>query len=166
MGAINVRTARLSDAGSVERVFLASYPPLMAKAYDQELLRRALPVITRPNTRLLASGTYYVAETGGLIIGCGGWTHEEPGATARTQGIAHIRHFAVSEDQIGRGVGRALFDRCEIDARMEKVRMFKCFASHNAEGFYAALGFRLCGEIDVPMPPDLLFPSLLMERRI
>lgn len=166
MGAIEVRTAEISDAAGVQRVFLASYPSLMAKAYDEDLLRRALPLITRPNERLLNSGTYYVAETGGQIVGCGGWTHEEPGGSARELGIAHIRHFAVSSDNIGQGIGRALFDRCEIDARAEHIRLFKCYASRNAAGFYAALGFKLCGEIEVQMPANVRFPSLLMERCI
>lgn len=163
---VDVRTADISDADAVRRVLLASYPSLMAKAYDEDLLRRAIPLITRPNERLLGSGTYYIAELDGEAIGCGGWSHEEPGGTATEPGVAHIRHFAVSADYLGRGAGRALFDRCESAARAEGVRMFKCYASRNAVGFYSALGFRLCGEIDVPMPSNVSFPSLLMEMRL
>ena len=166
MGAIKVRTAEISDAAAVQRVLLASYPSLMAKAYDPDLLRRALPLITRPNEKLLGSGTYYVAESGDLVVGCGGWSHEEPGGSARTPGVAHIRHFAVSANYIGLGIGRAIFDRCEADARAEKIQLFKCFASRNAAEFYAALGFTPCCEIEVPMPDNVKFPSLLMERRV
>ena len=166
MRAIDVRTANLSDAAAVQQVLLASYPTLMAEAYDPGLLRRALPSITRANEKLLASGTYYIAELSGHAVGCGGWSHEEPGGNRKVAGIAHIRHFAVSAEHIGLGVGRALFDRCEADARVEEIRLFKCFASRNAVGFYAALGFKLCGEIDVPMPAGVSFPSLLMERSV
>ena len=166
MDAADIRRAKATDTSAIERVFLSSFPVLMTKAYPQALLRTALPLMTKPNERLLCSGTYYVAETDGLIIGCGGWTHEEPGGSATMLGVAHIRHFAVAADYIGRGVGRALFDRCKADARMENVRMFKCFSSRNAEAFYAALGFRLRGEIDVQLGADVRFPSLLMERSI
>lgn len=166
MGAIEVRSARLSDADAVGQILMASYPALMAEAYDPELLRRALPLITRPNERLLISGNYYLAESEDRAIGCGGWSHEEPGGSARAPGVAHIRHFAVSAAYVGRGAGRAIFDRCEADARAEQIRLFKCFSSRNAVGFYASLGFSYCGEIEVPMPDGIKFPSILMERPV
>ena len=166
MGGIDVRTATLADADAVHQILLASYPMLMAKAYDPELLRRALPLITRPNDRLLASGNYFLAEADGQPVGSGGWSHEIPGGTARAAGIAHIRHFAVSAAYVGRGVGRAIFNRCEAGARAEDIRLFKCFSSRNAVGFYASLGFKDCGEIEVPMPDGVKFPSVLMERPV
>jgi hypothetical protein len=63
-------------------------------------------------------------------------------------------------------VGRALFDRCAAEARMKQVQLFRCFSSRNAEGFYKALGFELCGEFEADMGPNIKFPSLLMERSV
>lgn len=138
----------------------------MAAAYDTDLLECALPLITTPNSKLLCSGTYYVAECGNEVIGCGGWSLEVPGGTSIEPGIAHIRHFAVAAKHVRRGAGRALLDRCEADARKRDVRILKCFSSLNAVKFYAALGFRHCGLIDVQMPAGLTFPSCLMEKHI
>lgn len=138
----------------------------MAEAYEADLLRRALPMITKPNRRLLGSGTYYVAECANEVVGCGGWSLEEPGGTSIDPGIAHIRHFAVAAEHVRKGVGRALFDRCEVDARQRGIRLFKCFSSLNAAEFYTTLGFQLCGPIGVQMPAGLIFPSYLMEKQI
>lgn len=138
----------------------------MAEAYDPEILGRALPIITKPNRRLLGSGTYYVAQYADAIVACGGWSLEEPGSTSTEPGIAHIRHFAVASEHVRRGAGRALFHRCEVEARASGIRLFKCFSSLNAAEFYAALGFQLCGPIEVQMPEGLTFPSYLMEKRI
>lgn len=138
----------------------------MAEAYEPDLLRRALPLITKPNTSLLRSGKYYVAESASEVVGCGGWSLEEPGRTSVQPGIGHIRHFAVAAKHVGRGTGRALFERCEADARQSGIRLLKCFSSLNAVEFYAALGFQLCGTIEVEMPGGLMFPSYLMEKRI
>lgn len=163
---IRVRTTDESDAEAVQRVLLASYPQLMAEAYDADLLKRALPLITKPNRSLLRSGKYYVAQRTGEVVGCGGWSFEEPGGTAVEPGIAHIRHFAVDAKHVGQGVGRALVDRCEADARQLGIRLFKCFSSLNAAKFYVSLGFQLRDRIEVQMPAGVTFPSYLMEKQI
>jgi ribosomal protein S18 acetylase RimI-like enzyme len=148
----------------VEQVLLASYPSLMADAYERDVLALALPLMTRPNPTLLRSGTYYVAEFGGEIIGCGGWSREEPSSNAVAPGTAHIRHFAVKAEYARRGVGRVLFDRCVADARSQGISLFKCFASLNAVGFYRLLGFEDRRLIDVAMGPGISLRSMLMDR--
>ena len=163
---IRVRSAETGNAAAVHRVLLASYPSLMAHAYENDVLVLALPLMTRPNHKLLGCGTYYIAEADGDIIGCGGWSREEPGSNLVAPGTAHIRHFGVKAEWVRRGVGRALFDRCEADARNLGICLFKCFASLNAVGFYRLLGFEDRGVIDVAMGPDIDLPSVLMERRL
>ena len=97
-------------------VLEASYPRLMAAAYAPELLARALPLMVEPNPALLASDTCYVAEMDyGAAVGCGGWTRERPGCREVEPGLAHIRHFATRRKS-GRGVGRAIYRRCEAQA--------------------------------------------------
>jgi hypothetical protein len=75
------RIATLDDAAGVDALLQASYPKLMASAYDAVLLAPALELMTKANISLLTSGTYYVAESpGGLVIGCGGWSLARPGS--------------------------------------------------------------------------------------
>src|SRR5688572_20469091 len=113
-----IRVATPDDAASVATLLEASYPPLMASAYDARALLPALKVMTKPNPSLLASGTYYLAESpGGRIVGSGGWTLERPGTRVIEPGVAHIRHFATDPSWAKRGVGRAIYDRCESAAR-------------------------------------------------
>ncbi|MDQ4087251.1 MAG: GNAT family N-acetyltransferase [Pseudomonadota bacterium] len=138
----------------------------MASAYPPELLSRALPLMTRPHPRLLGSGRYYLCEADGEAVGCGGWSIERPGGGAVEPGIAHIRHFAVRADRIGRGVGRTLYERCARDARVAGITAFECWSSLNGEGFYAVLGFERVAAIDVPMPDGVTLPSILMRRPI
>jgi len=161
-----VRVAHPGDADAVAAVLRDSYPRLMAGAYDPALLARALPLMTRPHPRLLASGTYYLCEARGEAIGCGGWSFEPPGSGEREPGIAHIRHFATRSGWAGRGVGRALYRRCEADARVAGVGELQCFSSLNGESFYAALGFDRVAAIDVTMAPGLDLPSIHMRRPI
>lgn len=163
---VHVRIAGAADEAAVERVLRASYPALMAGAYDQALLARVLPMMTSANVKLLASGTYYLAETNGEAVGCGGWSMEEPGTGSVLPGVAHIRHFGVAEGWAGRGIGRALYARCEADACIAGARLFECYASLNGEPFYAALGFTPFERISVPMGSAATFPSVHMTRPI
>lgn len=163
---IAVRVAGLDDTHAVDGILQDSYPTLMAAAYESVLLARALPLMVRPNPRLLASGTYYLAEAEGAPVGCGGWTFDEPGTGTLEPGTAHIRHFGVRSGWTGKGVGRQLYRRCEADAGAAGATRFLCYSSLNGEPFYRALGFATERLVDVPMGPDLGLPSVLMSRRI
>src|SRR4051794_2668660 len=123
--------------------------------------------MVRPNPALLASGTYHMAETDdGAVVGCGGWTRERPGTRDMQPSLAHIRHFATRAERAGRGVGRAIYCRREAQAFAAGVTSFECYASLNAEGFYAALGFAVVGRFDVPLGESLLLPSVVMRRSL
>ena len=81
IGTHSVRIARSSDFNAVSNVLLASYSNLLADRYGRDLLEIALPFMTKANATLLASGTYYVAESNtGTLVGCGGWSREQPGS--------------------------------------------------------------------------------------
>jgi GNAT superfamily N-acetyltransferase len=135
----------------------------MAGSYDRETLAHALPLITGPNPRLLGCGTYYLAELDGEPVGCGGWSREAPGSVAAEPGIGHVRHFAAAGQHSRKGIGRAIFGRCEADARTAGIGTLICYASLNAEPFYASLGFRRVGLIHVAIGKQVTFPSVHME---
>jgi N-acetylglutamate synthase-like GNAT family acetyltransferase len=159
-----IRIARPSDSDAVSALLEASYSALLTACYNSETLSRALPLMTRANPTLLASGTYYVAESDrGNLVGCGGWTTARPGGGEISEGEAHIRHFATHPERVGQGIGTSLLARCFSDARSLGIRKMHCFSSLNAERFYRASGFETIGPIDVPMGPSLTFPSVLMS---
>lgn len=130
------------------------------------MLARALPHLAKANPTLLASGTYYVAETEpGNLDGCGGWTAARPGSGEIAEGEAHIRHFATYPGWTRQGIGSALLARCIGDARSFGIRRLHCFSTLNAERFYWAAGFNTVGLIDVQLGPDMAFPAYIDELR-
>lgn len=165
---ITTRVAKHGDAAAVETLLKATYPKLMAGAYEAAVLAPALELITKANPLLLASGTYYVAESrDGAVIGCGGWTLDQPPGTSETAARAgHLRHFATHPEWARRGVGRAIYRQCEAAARSAGVDTLDVFSSLNGEAFYAALGFARVRAISVRLTPTLAFPSVLMRRAI
>ncbi|MCG6859323.1 MAG: GNAT family N-acetyltransferase [Salaquimonas sp.] len=162
-----IRVALPADAESVTELLAASCPVLMAGAYDEAALKVALPAMTRAKSELLSSGTFYVAEADdGELAGCGGWTRERPGTGETNPRLAHIRHFATQPKWIGRGVGQALCNRCEEDARAAGISRFECHASLNAQGFYQALGFDTLRRFELAMGNGSSLPSILMQREL
>ena len=162
-----IRPATPSDTNAVGDVLTKCYPKLMAPAYAAATLAAALPLMTKPNPKLLTSGTYYLAiDPDDRVIGCGGWTRERPGNGEVVDALAHIRHFATHPDSIGRGVGRTIYERCAHDAAAIGMHRFECYASLNAEGFYAALGFKSVRTVDIPMGPEVQIRSVIMECAI
>ena len=162
----SVRVAAPSDSEGLTALLLESFPTLMRSAYVPETLKPALELMTRAQPGLLASGTYYVAvSTDGKIVGCGGWSREHHEIAAQA-GVGHIRHFGTHPDWVNRGVGKAIYCRCETDAREAGVACFECQSSLNAEGFYAACGFERVRKIEIEMRQGLFFPAILMQKSI
>jgi N-acetylglutamate synthase-like GNAT family acetyltransferase len=88
--------------------------------------------LTKPNPTLLASGTYYVAESApGHLVGCGGWATKGPRSDVVVEREAHIRHFATHPAWVQRGIATSLLDRCFSDARLSGVRKLHCISSLN-----------------------------------
>jgi GNAT superfamily N-acetyltransferase len=141
-------------------------PALMSGAYGDDVLSAALPALTRPNAGLLESGTYYVAEAAGKIVGCGGWTLESPGSSDVTPGLAHLRHFATDPEFVRQGVGRMIFRECSRAAAHRGARTFQVFSSLNAEPFYRSLGLTRIERIELSLANGPAIPAILMEGPI
>ncbi len=162
-----LRVAEPGDLAAVGALLEASYPALLAEGYEPEVLARALPLIVKANPKLLASGTYYAAETAeGRLIACGGWTKERPGTGSVVEGEAHIRHFATHPEWVRCGAASALLGRCIQDATAAGIEMLECYSTLVAVAFYQASQFVAVRPIDLELTPGVSFPGLLMRRQL
>jgi GNAT superfamily N-acetyltransferase len=159
----SLRVTTPDDAVAVSALLEASYTSAFAGRYEDHVLAAALPLMTRANPRLLASGTYHVAETGdGALIGCGGWTVDRPGTGEVVGGLAHVRHFGTHPDWARRGVGRALFAQCADEAKARGIGRFECYSSLVAEDFYRALGFTVIERMDIELRAGIRLAGVVM----
>ena len=163
---LEIRQATPADKQILSALILASYSTLYRGWYTDDALAAAMPLMSKANPQLLASGTYYVAVLAGEIAGCGGWTAMPPGGGTAVPGIAHIRHFATHPDRIRQGVARALMERCFADAKATGVSLLKCMSSLPAENFYARLGFRRVGPAQLSLTSDIHLAAVAMEREL
>lgn len=163
----SVRIATPDDADAVSAVLAASYGTLLASHYEEDVLARALPFITRANPILLASGTFYVAQSQqGELVGCGGWTREHPGTGVLVRGEAHIRHFATHPGWTRKGVALSIMERCREDAKARGIVTLHCASTLVAENFYRASGFKAIAPSHVLMGSIVPFPAIVMKLEL
>lgn len=163
----SIRVARPADFDAVGALLAASYSSLLAGHYDSDTLSRALPILTKPNPTLLASGTYYVAEgESAKLVGCGGWATTAPRSNAVIDGEAHIRHFAIHPAWVHHGVATSLLARCFSEARLLGIRKLHCISSLNAQAFYRTSGFDTIEPMDLALEPGLTIRCVLMSRAL
>jgi GNAT superfamily N-acetyltransferase len=158
---ITIRVATPDDEATLSKLLAASYAEL--KGYDPHGLEQTMPLMAHANPKLLASGTYYIAEIGRDAAGCGGWSREKPGSGDIIEGVGHIRHFATHPGYLRRGVARRLLQHCIEDARRLGVRTLMSQSTLPAEAFYASAGFRRLGVIDVEMVSGVVLPAIEMR---
>ena len=152
---------------SINHLLGESFPALLPTHYDKHVLRNTLPFMTSVQPALLSSGTYYIAENAeGEAIGCGGWTRERPGNSEVIFGLGHIRHFCTHSLWVNRGVGRAIYLKCEEEARSGDVSRFECYSTLNAVRFYEALGFSRKHDIEIPMANNASLTAAVMFKTI
>lgn len=162
MPPLKVRIATPDDARAISGVLSASYSTLYRGWYEDEVLARALPAMTRANPALLASGRYFVVELDGRVAACGGWSAERP-TGGRIPRLSHLRHFATDPDHINRGCGGAIIGRCMDEARGEGFEEMEVISSLTAEAFYARHGFRQLAIVQQRMG-GADFACMLMRR--
>ena len=160
----SVRTARPTDLAPLDTMFARSYSRLLRADYPPSLIVTAIPRLARAQPRLLASGTYYVAEdAGGGLVGAGGFSG---GRGRGTPDRADVRHVVTDARWVRRGIGRAIMARTFADAAAAGFAWLHCQSSLTAVPFYAALGFVAHGEVLVPLLAGIDFPVVEMHRSL
>jgi GNAT superfamily N-acetyltransferase len=147
---------------AVDALLARSYPRLLKPDYPPSVLVTALPIISRARPELLASGTYFLAEAeDGAVIGAGGWTRDR-----RNARVGHIRHLVTDHRKVRKGVGRALMNHIFETAKAGGIAGLECQATRTAVPFYRAMGFATVRDIKVDLRPGIVFPAVLMRRRL
>lgn len=162
---LTIRPATEADRPEISRLLARSYGQLYRGWYPDAVLRHALPVMTRANPDLIASGTFHAAFVDGALAGCGGWSRKRYDGSGE-EGVAHLRHFGVDPDHLRRGIGRALFERCRAEAAAAGFTALESLSSLPAEAFYLSLGFLTVGPARIELPDATHFAGRLMRAAI
>jgi GNAT superfamily N-acetyltransferase len=151
---ITLRVAQFPDIPAIEALIARSARGLSRGDYRPAQVEGALRGAFGVDTQLLTDATYFLAEDGAALVGCGGWSFRSTlfGSDARpdrdatrldpaTQ-AARIRAFFVDPQHARRGIGSLLLDRCEAEARSQGYAHTELMATLPGVKFYSARGYR------------------------
>jgi GNAT superfamily N-acetyltransferase len=175
---VSIRRATLEDVPALKTLIPCSARELSRGFYTSEETESAILHVFGPDSRLIADGTYFVAELDGRLAGCGGWSRrrtlfggdqtksgEEPLLDPATE-PAKVRAFFVHPEFARRGIGSRILEKCIEAARVAGFRRVELAATLPGVPFYAARGFRERERLDVPMADGRNLPIVRMEREL
>jgi len=111
------------------------------------------------DTQLIDDGTYFIVESDGQLVGCGGWSRratmyggdQTPGRSAAlldpTKDAARIRAMYTHPMHVRKGIGRLIISLCEEAAKADGFTKMELVASLSGEPLYRACGFEPYEEI-------------------
>ena len=150
---VSLRKARLEDRAALARLIELSARALSGEDYTPEQIEGAVGHVFGVDSELIRDGTYFVAEAAGALVGCGGWSRRrtlfggdqyagrEPSELDPARDAARIRAFFVHPAWARRGIGRALLERCEAEARACGFRSLELMATLPGLRLYRAHGY-------------------------
>ena len=181
---MEIRLATPEDVPAIAALIPLSARELSRGFYTQEQTEAAIRHVFGPDTRLIADGTYFVAEeenagtARSAVVGCGGWSRrrtlyggdqmksaEDPLLDPRVD-AARIRAFFVHPDFARRGVGRLILEACLAAARAAGFRRVELASTLPGVPFYRVFGFEEREALEAPMPGGDGLPVVRMEREL
>ena len=162
------RLATRDDIPALEPLMQAAIDELQKGFLDAAQIRssRAIMGLDR---QLIDDETYFVIESGGLAVGCGGWSRRATlyggdHSAARDSALldpskdaARIRAMYTRPGFTRRGIGRLILALCESAAAAEGFTRLELMSTLSGRPLYTAVGFEAIeGVVDasggVPVP--------------
>jgi GNAT superfamily N-acetyltransferase len=173
-----LRLARLDDADAIDALMKASTRDMFPAVYTAEQTASAMRYVAAVDRMLVQDGTYFVFESRGELVACGGWSKRAKLYTGSGDAegddrlldpateAAHVRAMFTRSDWTRRGLGRRILEACEAAARADGFRLMTLGATLPGLPLYEAFGFRETGREDVVMPDGVPIACVWMDKPI
>ncbi len=174
-----IRRARMDERDAIKQLIDESTRRLSRDHYSDTQIDAAIANVFGVDTSLIEDGTYFVAESEGVLVGCGGWSRRkalfgsDEFSSSRDTGyldpasdFARIRAFFVHPDHSRKGIARAILARCEDEAREHGFHGLELMATLPGIEFYKSCGFTEEGEFDLNLPSGVKLEFVPMRKRL
>jgi GNAT superfamily N-acetyltransferase len=174
----HLRPATVADSTAIRELIARSIRALGAADYSSEQIEGALEGAFGLESQLIADGTYFVVESEGGLVGCGGWSYRRTlfGGDARagrdagtldpSTDAAKIRAFFVDPSAARQGIGSALLEHCEAEARRHGFQRAEMMATLPGVRLYEARGYVPAARVHHPLAPGLTIEFVPMSKNL
>ncbi len=173
-----VRVATEQDALGIRALICASVRGLQPE-YSQIQREAALRTVFTTDSRLIADGTYFVAEAEGVLAGCGGWSFrrtlyggdrqvERGDASPLDPSVdaAKVRAIFVHPQFARRGLGSLLLQTAEDAAVKAGFKRCEMGSTLAGVGLYTLKGYMEESRLDVPVGDGEMIVVVRMVKRL
>jgi N-acetylglutamate synthase-like GNAT family acetyltransferase len=173
-----IRKATLDDRGRIKDLIDESARGLSREYYSQEQIEAAIRTVFGVDTDLIRDGTYFIAESGAQIVGCGGWSKRKTlfggdQFSSRDDAMldpltepAKIRAFFVHPDFARRGIARQILTVCETEAAGGGFRSIELMATLPGVPFYKSCGYSAMDAIDLDLGQTVRLGLIRMSKEL
>jgi GNAT superfamily N-acetyltransferase len=174
---IRLRLAVPEDIPVLRQLIDTSVRGLQTQDYTWAQIEGALKTVFGVDSQLIADGTYIVAETESMIVGCGGWskrktlygsdhwTGREDSLLDPARDAAKIRAFFIHPDWARRGVGTLILKACEDAARAAGFTRYEMGATLTGAKLFGVKGYVAVKPISIPLLNGESLPVIHMEKQ-
>jgi GNAT superfamily N-acetyltransferase len=175
--AFSHRLARREDIPALGALMTASIRGLLPDFLSPPEVEASFDVMGL-DTQLIDDGTYFVVESGGIIVGCGGWSRRATlfggdHAAKRDAALldprndaARVRAMYTSPSFVRRGLGRLVLSLCERAAAAEGFTRAELAATMAGVPLYRACGYHDIERFEADTRSGVRVPMLRMGKRI
>lgn len=186
---IFLRLAEDRDVPKLIPLIESSVRELQAGEYSEAQRELALKAVYGVDTRLIADGTYFVAEareddesdnrmSTPVIVACGGWSRRktlfggdqwaarEDDLLDPARDAAKIRAFFVHPQWARRGIGGMILEACEAAAMAAGFHKLEMGATLTGVPFYRAKGYAELERVEAPLRDGLTLPIVRMGKEV
>src|ERR1700761_1309174 len=175
---LSIRTARMEDRDALRQLIERSARELSVDDYQPEQVEGALRGTFGVDSQLIHDGTYFVVESDGVIVGCGGWSFRrtlfggDTGAVRDSGELdprtdpAKIRAFFVDPQHARRGIGTMLLQQCESAARARGFLRAELMGTLPGVKLYAARGYLPAPMVTYEVAPGVAIEFVPMSKQI
>jgi GNAT superfamily N-acetyltransferase len=161
---------------ALETLIPLSVHALQGGHYSLFQREAALGPVFGVDRQLVSDGTYFVAESEGCIIACGGWSQRQARFGSGADHFANdtvlnpqcdparIRAFFVHPDWVRRGIGRAILAASELAIRAAQFHSIELVATLAGEPLYSACGYGVAERYEIPLSNGLMLPVVRMTK--
>lgn len=173
-----LRVAIPADADAIEALMKASIRDLFPRFYDAAQTESSVRYVGVVDRMLIDDGTYFVAETDGELVACGGWSRRDKLYSGSGEGAAdarlldpasepaRVRAMFVRPDWTRRGLGTRILEACEAAAKAEGFQTLALMATLPGLLLYERYGFEVLERVAIPMPDGSSIGGASMEKPI
>jgi N-acetylglutamate synthase-like GNAT family acetyltransferase len=174
--AITFRAATLDDIPALGELIPLSMAVIGGQVYSPEELEIVQQLIG-VDPQIIEDNTYFVAETEGKIIACGGWSYRKklyggagvaaaPAVLDPKTDPARIRAFFVHPEWAGHRLGTRMLTMCEDAARAAGFKRVELGSTRPGEPFYAKHGYEPLETVLQTAPDGRSLPLLRMGKSL